>query len=121
MRLGRGTMRLLTSIDTPVILVGPGVLARAGCRASAGPCGPFFRAGIGIAATRALVQTRVHAGASETRLVVGHRYCAKDYPYADDWRGYREQGMLILFEAFTRDQQVASRSTGRLPEGQSRQ
>nr|CAG8461424.1 2183_t:CDS:10 [Entrophospora candida] len=83
-RITRGTMRLPTSISTPIILIGPGT---------------------GIAVMRTFLQERISEGATENYLIFGCRNREKDYYYKEEWKQYVDNNQLKkIFVAFSRDQ-----------------
>ncbi|CAJ0860229.1 7451_t:CDS:10 [Entrophospora sp. SA101] len=87
-RITRGTMRLPTSISTPIILIGPGT---------------------GIAVMRTFLQERISEGATENYLIFGCRNREKDYYYKEEWKQYVDNNQLKkIFVAFSRDQKKRS-------------
>ncbi|CAG8650834.1 9689_t:CDS:10, partial [Ambispora leptoticha] len=83
LKISKGSMRLPTSLSTPVILIGPGT---------------------GVAIMRAFIQERVLQGATENYLFFGCRYREKDYFYKSEWEDYINAQQLKIFIAFSRDQ-----------------
>ncbi|RHZ61880.1 hypothetical protein Glove_345g35 [Diversispora epigaea] len=82
-QITRGTMKLPTSISTPIILIGPGT---------------------GVSVMRAFLQERISEGATENYLFFGCRGQDKDYYYKEEWEQYVKDGQLKVFVAFSRDQ-----------------
>ncbi|KAF6749571.1 hypothetical protein DFP72DRAFT_539431 [Ephemerocybe angulata] len=84
LRIGflKGLIRLPPDDSTPVICVGPGT---------------------GVAPMRALIEERVHRGATANTLYFGCRSEAKDQHYGDEWRRMADAGSLVYRTAFSRD------------------
>ncbi|CAG8457692.1 10979_t:CDS:10 [Ambispora gerdemannii] len=83
LKISKGSMRLPTSLSTPIMLIGPGT---------------------GVAVMRAFIQERILQGATENYLFFGCRYREKDYFYKSEWEEYIDAQQLKIFTAFSRDQ-----------------
>eukprot|EP01135_Chromosphaera_perkinsii_P003525 Nk52_evm25s246 gene=Nk52_evmTU25s246 len=79
-----GTMKLPSSADTPVVMIGPGT-----------GCAPF----------RSMLHKRVCMGAKENVFFFGCRYREKDYLYGEEWEALSHSGKICLHVAFSRDQE----------------
>lgn len=79
----RGSLRFPEE-DTPVILVGPGT---------------------GVAPFRSAVQERVSQERHANVLFFGCRSESKDFYFQSEWEEKKKAGQLILFTAFSRDQE----------------
>ncbi|KAF7725891.1 NADPH-dependent diflavin oxidoreductase 1 [Apophysomyces ossiformis] len=82
MHIVKGTMSL-PAPEVPLIAIGPGT---------------------GIAPMRAFLEERMSSYATVNILLFGCRYEMKDYHYRDEWNRYIEEGRLIVFTAFSREQ-----------------
>lgn len=80
----RGSIRLPPSDATPVIMVGPGT---------------------GVAPFRSFVQERSVKNVGDNVLFFGCRNKDGDFLCAEEWRRLVESGLLMLFTAFSRDQE----------------
>ncbi|XP_066466654.1 NADPH-dependent diflavin oxidoreductase 1 isoform X1 [Tiliqua scincoides] len=80
----RGGLKFPTDLDTPVIMIGPGT---------------------GVAPFRAAVQERVAQGKKGNCLFFGCRQKAKDFYCKAEWEELVGKGLLMLFTAFSRDQE----------------
>ncbi|EJD05242.1 riboflavin synthase domain-like protein [Fomitiporia mediterranea MF3/22] len=78
----KGFLSLPTNSETPIVCVGPGT---------------------GIAPMRALIEQRVHDGASDNTLYFGCRSESKDHHYGSQWRALVEAKKLTYRTAFSRD------------------
>ncbi|KAI8982269.1 hypothetical protein BDF20DRAFT_817613 [Mycotypha africana] len=84
-RILKGTMSLPPSSDIPLIAIGPGT---------------------GLAPMRSFLEHRIEIQqAKENMLILGCRHHDKDYYYREQWERYVERGQLVLFTAFSRDQE----------------
>lgn len=70
--------------DPPLIMVGPGS---------------------GVAPFRGIVQDRVSQGVTDNILFFGCRSEKADFYFEREWKNYVEKGQLLLFTAFSRDQE----------------
>nr|XP_003229785.2 PREDICTED: NADPH-dependent diflavin oxidoreductase 1 isoform X1 [Anolis carolinensis] len=80
----KGGMKFPKDPETPVILIGPGT---------------------GVAPFRAAVQERVAQGKQGNILFFGCRQKSQDFFCREEWEALVEQGSLVLFVAFSRDQE----------------
>ncbi|XP_068191461.1 NADPH-dependent diflavin oxidoreductase 1 isoform X2 [Antennarius striatus] len=80
----RGSLRFPPHRDTPVIMVGPGT---------------------GVAPFRSALQERTAQGRNANVLFFGCRSEAKDFYFKSEWEEMIKAGNLILFTAFSRDQE----------------
>ncbi|KAJ7650639.1 riboflavin synthase domain-like protein [Roridomyces roridus] len=80
--LQKGLIRLPPENNTPVICIGPGT---------------------GVAPMRAVIQERLHQGASDNILYFGCRSTLKDAHYAPEWQAHASAGQLTYRPAFSRD------------------
>lgn len=80
----KGTLKFPADADTPVILVGPGT---------------------GVAPFRAALQERVAEGKTANVLFFGCRSRHRDFYFREEWEQQVEAGALVLFTAFSRDQE----------------
>lgn len=80
----RGSLRFPRDADTPVILVGPGT---------------------GVAPFRSVLQERVAEGKTANVLFFGCRSRNKDFYFRTEWEEQVQAGALVLFTAFSRDQE----------------
>lgn len=81
--LSPGSLKKLESSSIPVVMVGPGT---------------------GISLFRSLIQERVFEGRKDNVLFFGCRSQYKDFFFKDEWMEYCKNNSLILFTAFSRDQ-----------------
>jgi sulfite reductase alpha subunit-like flavoprotein len=79
-----GTLKLREALHSPAIMVGPGT-----------GCAPF----------RAFIEERIAAGSLETLLFFGCRSEKGDYFFSKEWIPLVSAGKLVLFTAFSRDQE----------------
>ncbi|XP_013884668.1 NADPH-dependent diflavin oxidoreductase 1 [Austrofundulus limnaeus] len=80
----KGSLRFPTDPDTPVVLVGPGT---------------------GVAPFRSLLQERLMEGKTGNVLFFGCRSESKDFFFSSEWEDMMKAGHLLLFTAFSRDQE----------------
>ncbi|XP_069025143.1 NADPH-dependent diflavin oxidoreductase 1 [Embiotoca jacksoni] len=80
----KGSLKFPTQKDTPVIMVGPGT---------------------GVAPFRSALQERIAAGRTANVLFFGCRSESKDFYFRCEWEEMMEAGQLLLFTAFSRDQE----------------
>ncbi|XP_061657620.1 NADPH-dependent diflavin oxidoreductase 1 isoform X2 [Syngnathoides biaculeatus] len=80
----KGTLRFPTEPNTPVIMVGPGT---------------------GVAPFRSALQERTAEGKNANVLFFGCRSESKDFYFRCEWKEMTKAGKLILFTAFSRDQE----------------
>ncbi|KAF7217658.1 NADPH-dependent diflavin oxidoreductase 1 [Nothobranchius furzeri] len=80
----KGTLRFPKDSSIPVILVGPGT---------------------GVAPFRSAIQERVSEGKTDNVLFFGCRSESKDFYFRSEWEDLTEAGHLLLFTAFSRDQE----------------
>lgn len=84
LKISSGTMRLPSSNETPIIMVGPG---------------------LGVAPFRSFVQQRIKSGSNNNYLIFGCRYQDKDQYYKEEWDLLQEFGQLWYKLASSRDQE----------------
>ncbi|XP_053380905.1 NADPH-dependent diflavin oxidoreductase 1-like isoform X2 [Mercenaria mercenaria] len=84
----KGTIKFPTDHKTPVIMVGPGT---------------------GVAPFRSFIEDRVSENISGSELYFGCRYSMKDFYFQSQWKEYKDQGLLQLHTAFSRDNEDADR------------
>ncbi|KAM9323499.1 NADPH-dependent diflavin oxidoreductase 1 isoform 2-T2 [Pholidichthys leucotaenia] len=80
----KGSLKFPTDPDTPVILVGPGT---------------------GVAPFRSALQERIAEGKTANVLFFGCRSESKDFYFRSEWEELIKAGHLVLFTAFSRDQE----------------
>ncbi|KAJ7352489.1 riboflavin synthase domain-like protein [Mycena albidolilacea] len=80
--LQKGLINLPADNNTPVICIGPGT---------------------GVAPMRAVIQERLHMGATNNTLYFGCRSASKDQHYASEWSSCASTGNLAYRAAFSRD------------------
>ncbi|KAM6975505.1 NADPH-dependent diflavin oxidoreductase 1 [Tautogolabrus adspersus] len=80
----KGTLKFPKDADTPVIMVGPGT---------------------GVAPFRSAVQERSAEGKYSNVLFFGCRSESKDFYFSSEWEEMTKAGHLMLFTAFSRDQE----------------
>uniref|UniRef100_A0A665U1H1 NADPH-dependent diflavin oxidoreductase 1 n=1 Tax=Echeneis naucrates TaxID=173247 RepID=A0A665U1H1_ECHNA len=80
----KGSLKFPKERDTPVIMVGPGT---------------------GVAPFRAALQERISEGKTANVLFFGCRLESKDFYFRSEWEELTKAGHLILFTAFSRDQE----------------
>ncbi|TVK72989.1 NADPH-dependent diflavin oxidoreductase 1 [Bagarius yarrelli] len=80
----KGSLKFPLDQDSPVIMVGPGT---------------------GVAPFRAAIQERVAEGKTANILFFGCRSKTKDFYFCDEWEKKIQAGHMILYTAFSRDQE----------------
>lgn len=80
----KGTLKFPREKDIPVIMVGPGT---------------------GVAPFRSALQERISEGKPDNVLFFGCRSESKDFYFRAEWEDMVEAGHLVLFTAFSRDQE----------------
>ncbi|CAJ1071062.1 NADPH-dependent diflavin oxidoreductase 1 [Xyrichtys novacula] len=80
----KGSMKFPKDLDTPVIMVGPGT---------------------GVAPFRSALQERRAEGKHGNVLFFGCRSESKDFYFRSEWEEMMKSGHLMLFTAFSRDQE----------------
>ncbi|XP_042335285.1 NADPH-dependent diflavin oxidoreductase 1 [Sceloporus undulatus] len=80
----KGGMKFPAEPETPVVLIGPGT---------------------GVAPFRAAIQERVTQGKQGNCLFFGCRQKAKDFYCQEEWEELVKRGFMMLFVAFSRDQE----------------
>ncbi|XP_054612691.1 NADPH-dependent diflavin oxidoreductase 1 [Dunckerocampus dactyliophorus] len=80
----KGTLKFPREKDTPVIMVGPGT---------------------GVAPFRSALQERTVEGKNANVLFFGCRSESKDFYFRNEWEEMMRVGQLMLFSAFSRDQE----------------
>lgn len=80
----KGTLKFPKEKDTPVIMVGPGT---------------------GVAPFRSALQERIAEGKTANVLFFGCRSESKDFYFKSEWEEMMKAGHLVLFTAFSRDQE----------------
>uniref|UniRef100_A0A672FQ65 NADPH-dependent diflavin oxidoreductase 1 n=1 Tax=Salarias fasciatus TaxID=181472 RepID=A0A672FQ65_SALFA len=80
----KGSLRFPVQKERPVIMVGPGT---------------------GVAPFRAALQERIAEGKTANVLFFGCRSESKDFYFRTEWEDMRSAGHLVLFTAFSRDQE----------------
>ncbi|KAG5519088.1 hypothetical protein PMAC_002175 [Pneumocystis sp. 'macacae'] len=78
-----GTLKKAESCMVPVVMVGPGT---------------------GVSPLRSLIQERIFEGCKDNILFFGCRFEHKDFLFKDEWMEHCNNGNLVLFTAFSRDQ-----------------
>ncbi|XP_028273698.1 NADPH-dependent diflavin oxidoreductase 1 [Parambassis ranga] len=80
----KGSLKFPKENDTPVIMVGPGT---------------------GVAPFRSALQERIAEGKTANVLFFGCRSESKDFYFRSEWEERMRAGHLVLFTAFSRDQE----------------
>ncbi|XP_072228397.1 NADPH-dependent diflavin oxidoreductase 1 [Leuresthes tenuis] len=80
----KGSLAFPKERDTPVVMVGPGT---------------------GVAPFRAALQQRAAEGKQANVLFFGCRSESKDFYFRSEWEGMQKAQQLLLFTAFSRDQE----------------
>lgn len=80
----KGSLKFPEQGDTPVIMVGPGT---------------------GVAPFRSALQERIAEGKTANVLFFGCRSESKDFYFRSEWEELKRAGQLVLFTAFSRDQE----------------
>lgn len=79
----RGTMRLPSAADAPLVMIGPGT---------------------GVAPMRSFLEERICDGSEDNMLFFGCRNREMDYLYQEEFEFFEREGGLALSAAFSRDQ-----------------